>query len=88
MELYKWYKGTELPDRECDCVIVFDKADYYMRGKGKDLEEIEVWETRKELGGCIKYGRKYIFLDHDAKEIPQVKIKAWMPIEFPEGVEG
>lgn len=22
MELYHWYKGTELPTEECDCVVI------------------------------------------------------------------
>ena len=82
MELYKWYKGDELPTEECDCVVVF-------RSTGN-----MIW-IHRELGrvcfdtlthrlriACPDRG----FNDWGPRIISEKRIKAWMPIEFPKEV--
>ena len=79
MELYKWYKGDELPDRECDCVVAF-KA-FVQIGK-----YMEIYKTCKEIGQCVKVEDKFLFVDQNNDEIHPKRVKAWMPIEFPKEV--
>ena len=83
MELYKWYKGDELPDRECDCVILYGVPVSLAKRFNIDREpvkEITRWTT------SVYEGEDYIFVDRDGDPIPNTMIIAWMPIEFPEEV--
>jgi len=81
MELYKWYKGNELPDTidgYMDCLIIFtwyghqeiSIGRFTWAGRGVGRELIPFW-----------YGRFPLI-----PKIPQENIISWMPIEFPKEV--
>lgn len=73
MELYHWYKNGELPDRECDCVVI---------SQDKRTEK-----TIKEICQYKKTQFGKIFIDHYGYHVPQICILFYMPIEFPKEVE-
>lgn len=77
MELNKWYKGNELPDRECDCVVVYRQ---YTWGRSKLVGIGKVYLTQE---GRLYFERKGYFNIPAGSE----EIIAYMPIEFPEEVE-
>lgn len=75
MELYHWYKGTELPDRECDCVVVY-------------LDTEGPWDDEKqEIGHWYFENGEYVIAGTRGDEIPPDNIIAYLPIEFPKEVE-
>ena len=83
MELYKWYKGDELPDRECDCVVVW---------KHVVCKHRNIFDMRKEIGqvflGNLSDAVNSLgFCDAYGSVIPKDWIIAYMPIEFPKEVE-
>ena len=80
MELYKWYKGDELPDRECDCVIVCGGVFVWEAKRINSLGYTQI--TENILGEKIV---KFIELP-SGESIPQEDIIAYMPIEFPKEV--
>lgn len=87
MELYKWYKGDKLPDRECDCVVIWNArydSPYDFRETIQKVESLGfVQKTENILGEYV-----FEFCDSTAGEaIPQEDIIAYMPIEFPKEVE-
>ena len=75
MELYKWYKGDELPDREsdwstCDCVVIY---------KGYlDTTFYELGTFHREVGND-----NYDFINRNGAYIRLDKIIAYMPIYLP-----
>jgi len=81
MELNHWYKGTELPDAECDCVVV-----YHIKKLGTS-----------KLVGIAKISAlihmdkdtEFYFERPGYFSIPagHEDIIAWMPIEYPKEVE-
>ena len=82
MELYKWYKGTELPDRECDCVVV-----YWSKGSPKNV--------KRELGHvCFDSLTKRLRIacpdrslnDWGNTIVTETRLIRYMPIEFPKEV--
>lgn len=76
MEPYKWYKGDELPDRECDCVVI------WFRETIQKVESLGFVQKTDILGEYV-----FEFCDSTAGEvIPQEDIIAYMPIEFPKEV--
>lgn len=80
MELYRWYKGTELPqvDGYLDCIIIYNPYGYQEMCIGRFTFEVK--ELTAELVP-FWYG---IF---PAKaNISQEDIVKWMPIEFPKEV--
>ena len=77
MELYKWYKGDELPDRECDCVVMYSEITGVYGGN-------YVSRIRKKLGQCVSDEGNYFIVDNNDYWIRG--IIAWMPIEFPKEV--
>ena len=84
MELYKWYKGTDLPDRECDCVVVYRVTKPGVFRVQAHTSQYKVvarvfldQPSTGELGFC----------DCDDIVIPRDWVIAWMPIEFPKEVE-
>ena len=82
MELYKWYKGDELPDRECDCVVVWK---HFMR-KHHDIFEIKKEIGRVFLGNTSDAVNSLGFCNVYGSVMPKDWIIAWMPIEFPKEV--
>lgn len=82
MELYKWYKGTELPDIKeygyMDCLIIFRHYGYpemcvgrfTEAGRGMGMGTVPFW-----------YGRL-----PQISEIKQEDIISYLPIEFPKEV--
>ena len=84
MELYKWHKGTELPDAECDCVVLYQVTPAL-------AERFHVSLTKMQTVGKSvfdPFARTCVLVDNDGDFIPQNWIIAYMPIEFPkEGAE-
>lgn len=89
MELYKWYKGDELPDRECDCVVV------YRVTKLGVFRVHGVFRTQAHTSQYKVVARVFLdrpstgelgFCDCDDVVIPRDWVIAYMPIEFPKEV--
>ena len=60
MELYKWYKGDELPDREYDCVVVYHKRFQF-------YGTIETGTViKKGFGKCVSDEGNYYIEDESA----------------------
>lgn len=81
MELYKWYNNTELPQEECDCILIWKQ-----KWSG-DIKEY--WITNKALGYVNKEepedGGGLTFCDSlEGDTIPIEHIIRWMPIEYPD----
>lgn len=84
MELNKWYKGTELPDRECDCVVVY-------RVTKPGVFRVQAHTSQYKVVARVFLDRPSTgelgFCDCDDIVIPRDWVIAWMPIEFPKEVE-
>lgn len=82
MELYKWYKGDELPDRECDCVVVYRYLSHF-QFYGKIEARIII---KKGFGKCKSDKGNYFIVNDDGKWILPKNVIVYMPIEFPKEV--
>ena len=77
MEPYRWYKNDELPDKECDCVIIY-KEWHRQEGKAR---------LYKNIGKYKKSSFGYVFADQRRYDIEPLNIISYMPIEYPKEVE-
>ncbi len=77
MEYYKWYKGTELPTEECDCVVVCKTAAKYLA---------HVLFAPNDQPFFIAFNISSMTAGTSGK-IANKHIIAWMPIKYPEEVE-
>jgi hypothetical protein len=84
MELYKWYKGDELPDRECDCVVVWNVPAALKRVF--NLAETPAAKEIMRYTTNVHEGESMVFIDQTGDPLPNSMIIAWMPIEFPKEV--
>ena len=83
MELYKWYKGTELPNRECDCVVVCKYVTQEFINNNPD-DVFTVIEQKKYITHVIVSSDNLPrFIVYGLGMLSNKHIKAWMPIEFP-----
>lgn len=86
MELNHWYKGTELPDKECDCVVVF-----WGQGTIKNREKGLGWVCFDSLTKRLRFVCPVFSSRIDPEDrhriISDKRIIAWMPIEFPKEVK-
>lgn len=86
MELYHWYKGDELPDRECDCVVVCEHVTQEFVNNNSD-DVFTVTERKKYITHVIVSSDKLPrFIVSEIGMLNNKKIIAWMPIEFPKEV--
>lgn len=83
MELYKWYKGNELPDRECDCVVVCEHVTQEFVNNNPD-DVFTIIEQPKYVTHVVVASDKLPrFIVYGIGMLNNKKIIAWMPIEFP-----
>ncbi len=86
MELNKWYKGDELPDRECDCVIIWNAkwdSPFEVILRKERINSLGYTQTTENILG--EEIVEFIALP-SGESIPQEDIIRWMPIEFPKEV--
>ena len=87
MELYHWYKGTELPNRECDCVVVCKYVTQEFINNNPD-DVFTVIEQKKYITHVIVSSDNLPrFIVYGLGMLSNKHIKAWMPIEFPKEVK-
>jgi len=83
MELNHWYKGTELPDAECDCVVVY-------RVTKPGVFRVQAHTSQYKVVARVFLDRPSTgelgFCDCDDVVIPRDWVIAYMPIEFPKEV--
>lgn len=77
MELYKWYKGDELPTEECDCVVVLKRGAKYLT---------HVIIAPNEQPFFVAFNISSITAGTSGM-IANKHIIAWMPIKYPKEVK-
>ena len=84
MELYKWYKGTELPNSECDCVVMYKVTSHNVFSKYAITAQYKiVGQIFLDKPSTGEFG----FCDCNNSVIPRSWIISYMPIEFPKEVK-
>ena len=88
MELYKWYRGTELPTEECDCVVICECTQESVNNNPDDGKEFTIIEQLKYVTHVVVASDKLPrFIVYGIGMLNNKKIIAWMPIKFPKEVE-
>lgn len=83
MELYHWYKGTELPTEECDCVVICKYTQEFVNNNPDDV--FTITEQLKYAAHVVVASDKLPrFIVYGIGMLNNKKIIAWMPIKFPQ----